>query len=70
MKRSKNYRSAAEGIDRDALYAPLEAVRLAKQGAKAKYDETAKKLARLFADNFKKYADQASAEVRNAGPRL
>ncbi len=34
------------------------------------YDKTAKKLASLFAENFKKYADQASDEIRNAGPRL
>ncbi|NUP10140.1 MAG: phosphoenolpyruvate carboxykinase (ATP) [Polyangiaceae bacterium] len=37
---------------------------------KAAYDTTAKKLAALFADNFKKYADQASEGVRKAGPRL
>ena len=56
MKRSKNYRSAVEGIDRDALYAPLEAVRLAKQGAKAKYDETVEVVFRLGIDPRK--ADQ------------
>jgi phosphoenolpyruvate carboxykinase (ATP) len=37
---------------------------------KSKYDEVAKKLARLFTENFKKYADQASEAVRSAGPRL
>jgi phosphoenolpyruvate carboxykinase (ATP) len=37
---------------------------------KASYDTTAKKLAALFNDNFKKYADQASEAVRKAGPRL
>ena len=31
MKRSKAYRAAAEKIDADKLYAPLEAVRLAKE---------------------------------------
>lgn len=56
MKRSKNYRSAAEAIDRDALYAPLEAVRLAKKGAKAKYDETVEVVFRLGIDPRK--ADQ------------
>jgi phosphoenolpyruvate carboxykinase (ATP) len=35
---------------------------------KASYDATAKKLAKLFRDNFEKYADGASAEVRAAGP--
>ena len=36
----------------------------------AKYDQTAKKLAGLFHENFKKYADQASREILSAGPRL
>jgi len=36
----------------------------------AKYDETAKKLARLFADNFKEYESLASDEVKAAGPAL
>jgi phosphoenolpyruvate carboxykinase (ATP) len=35
---------------------------------KASYDATARKLAGLFRDNFQKYADGASAEVRAAGP--
>jgi phosphoenolpyruvate carboxykinase (ATP) len=33
------------------------------------YDEKAKKLAKLFAENFKKYEAQASAEVRAGGPK-
>ncbi|MEO1231485.1 MAG: phosphoenolpyruvate carboxykinase (ATP) [Myxococcota bacterium] len=37
---------------------------------KADYDQTAKKLAKLFHDNFKRYADQASDEVLAAAPRL
>ena len=40
MKRSKSYRSAAEKIDADKLYAPLEAVRLAKETSTTKYDAT------------------------------
>lgn len=36
--------------------------------SKSSYDATAKKLAGLFRDNFTKYADGASAEVRAAGP--
>jgi len=37
---------------------------------KAAYDTISKKLAALFTDNFKKFADQASEAVRRAGPRL
>ena len=37
MKRSKSYRSAAEKIDADKAYSPLEAVRLAKSTASAAY---------------------------------
>jgi phosphoenolpyruvate carboxykinase (ATP) len=36
----------------------------------ADYDATAKKLAHLFSENFKAYADVASAEVCAAGPKL
>jgi len=35
---------------------------------KGSYEATARKLAGLFRDNFQKYADGASAEVRAAGP--
>jgi phosphoenolpyruvate carboxykinase (ATP) len=34
------------------------------------YEATAKKLAHLFQENFKKYADVASKEIRGAGPRI
>ncbi|MGF1508265.1 MAG: phosphoenolpyruvate carboxykinase (ATP) [Myxococcota bacterium] len=34
------------------------------------YDKTAKKLASLFHENFKQYADQASSEILKAGPRI
>jgi phosphoenolpyruvate carboxykinase (ATP) len=37
---------------------------------KAAYDATAKKLAQLFIDNFKKYEAGASAEVRAAAPTV
>ncbi|HEY9493279.1 MAG TPA: 50S ribosomal protein L1 [Intrasporangium sp.] len=57
MKRSKNYRAAAELITPGKLYAPLEAVRVAKQTAKAKYDETVEVAFRLGVDPRK--ADQA-----------
>jgi phosphoenolpyruvate carboxykinase (ATP) len=33
------------------------------------YDRTAKKLAQLFRDNFKKYEGEATEKMRNAGPR-
>lgn len=56
MKRSKTYRSTAETIDREKLYAPLDAVRLAKKGAKAKFDETVEVAFRLGVDPRK--ADQ------------
>ncbi len=36
---------------------------------KAAYDQTAKKLAGLFAKNFQKYADKASEDVIKAGPK-
>ncbi|MFC8501457.1 50S ribosomal protein L1 [Pedococcus sp. NPDC057267] len=56
MKRSKAYRAAAETIDGSKSYAPLEAVRLAKGAAKAKYDETVEVAMRLGVDPRK--ADQ------------
>jgi phosphoenolpyruvate carboxykinase (ATP) len=34
----------------------------------AAYDAAAAKLARMFEDNFGKFADEVSAEVRGAGP--
>jgi phosphoenolpyruvate carboxykinase (ATP) len=36
---------------------------------KADYDAIAAKLAGLFKENFVKYADGASAEVKSAGPK-
>jgi large subunit ribosomal protein L1 len=40
MKRSKSYRAAADKIDADRLYSPLEAVRLAQETSTTKYDAT------------------------------
>jgi len=40
MKRSKAYRAAVEKIDRDKLYAPIEAVQLAKDTSVGKSDAT------------------------------
>ncbi len=54
--RSKQYRTAAEPIDRNELYSPLQAVRLAKSGAKTKFDSTVEVAFRLGVDPRK--ADQ------------
>ena len=56
MKRSKSYRAAAEKIDADTLYAPLQAVRLAKETSTTKYDGTVEVAMRLGVDPRK--ADQ------------
>jgi phosphoenolpyruvate carboxykinase (ATP) len=37
---------------------------------KAAYDEKARTLARLFVENFKQFADQASPEVLASGPKV
>ncbi|GAB3123157.1 50S ribosomal protein L1 [Streptomyces calidiresistens] len=56
MKRSKAHRSAQDRIDRTRLYAPLEAVRLAKETASNKFDATVEVALRLGVDPRK--ADQ------------
>jgi len=56
MKRSKAYRTAAEKIDLTKVYAPLEAVRLAKTTTSTKYDSTVEVAMRLGIDPRK--ADQ------------
>ncbi|HLL61415.1 MAG TPA: 50S ribosomal protein L1 [Propionibacteriaceae bacterium] len=56
MKRSKSYRAAVEKIDDSKLYAPLEAVRLAKETSTTKYDATVEVAMRLGVDPRK--ADQ------------
>ncbi|WP_067466579.1 50S ribosomal protein L1 [Actinomadura macra] len=56
MKRSKAYRAAVEKIDRDRLYSPVEAVKLAKETAVTKFDATVEVALRLGVDPRK--ADQ------------
>ncbi|GAA0549026.1 50S ribosomal protein L1 [Actinomadura livida] len=56
MKRSKGYRSAAEKIDRERLYSPAEAVKLAKETKVVKFDPTVEVALRLGVDPRK--ADQ------------
>ncbi|MBU6147621.1 MAG: 50S ribosomal protein L1 [Actinomycetales bacterium] len=56
MKHGKGYRAAAEQIDRDHLYAPLAAVRLAKQTSTTSFDATVEVALRLGVDPRK--ADQ------------
>ncbi len=53
---SKAYRQAAEKIEKDHLYSPLEAVRLAQETATAKFDATVEVAFRLGVDPRK--ADQ------------
>jgi large subunit ribosomal protein L1 len=57
MQRSKAYKNAAAKIDRDRVYAPLEAIRLARSGASStKFDQTVDVAMRLGVDPRK--ADQ------------
>ena len=56
MQRSKGYRKAAEVIDREKLYTPAEAVKLAKETTTAKFDATVEVAMRLGVDPRK--ADQ------------
>ncbi|MFF9589043.1 50S ribosomal protein L1 [Streptomyces sp. NPDC014646] len=56
MKRSKNLRAADAKVDRSRNYAPLEAVRLAKETASTKFDGTVEVALRLGVDPRK--ADQ------------
>lgn len=55
-KRSKNYRESAAKIHAGELYAPLEAMRLAKETSKTKFDATVEVMFRLGVDPRK--ADQ------------
>ncbi|MBB5788096.1 50S ribosomal protein L1 [Jiangella mangrovi] len=56
MKRSKSYRAAADKIDRERLYNPAEAVKLARETSTTKYDSTVEVALRLGVDPRK--ADQ------------
>jgi large subunit ribosomal protein L1 len=56
MKRSKAYRAASERIEEGKVYAPSEAIAIAKGGSTAKYNETIEVALRLGVDPRK--ADQ------------
>ncbi len=55
-QRSKSYNKSAEQVDRDRLYSPLQAVRLAKSNSSTKFDSTVELSLRLGVDPRK--ADQ------------
>lgn len=61
MKRGKRYAAAQAAVDRERLYAPLEAVRLAKEIAPAGFDETVEAHFRLGIDTR-----QADQQVRGS----
>ena len=56
MQHGKQYKKAAEQVDRDKLYAPAEAIRLAQQTTTTKFDATVEVAMRLGVDPRK--ADQ------------
>lgn len=56
MQRSKTYRAAAETFDNNEVFAPLEAIKIAKNASKKKFDETVDVVMRLGVDPRK--ADQ------------
>ncbi|GGR73404.1 large subunit ribosomal protein L1 [Nocardioides luteus] len=56
MQRSKTYRAASEQFDKNELYAPLAAIKIAKGASKKKFDETVDVVMRLGVDPRK--ADQ------------
>lgn len=61
MKHGKKYMEAAAKIDRDRLYAPLEAMHLVKEASTAKFDETIEVHFRLGIDTR-----QADQQVRGS----
>jgi large subunit ribosomal protein L1 len=56
MQRSKAYRAAADKIDKDAVYSPLEAIKLVRTSGSTKFDSTIDVAMRLGVDPRK--ADQ------------
>jgi large subunit ribosomal protein L1 len=56
MQRSKTYRAAAESFDKDEMYSPYAAIKIAKDTSKKKFDETVDVVMRLGVDPRK--ADQ------------
>ena len=60
-RHGKQYRESAAKIDKTKLYAPLEAVRLAKEAGTAKFDETVEAHFRLGIDTR-----QADQQVRGS----
>src|SRR5215467_1934587 len=63
MPESKNHRKAAEQVDRNKLYAPAEAIKIAKEGSATKFDATVEVAMRLGVDPRK--ADQMVRGVVN-----
>ena len=63
MQRSKAYRKAVELIDRDRLYTPVEAIKLARETSPTKFDATVEVAMRLGVDPRK--ADQMVRGVVN-----
>src|SRR5437868_5488893 len=63
MKRSKAYRQAAELVDREKTYSPLEAAQLAKQASPTKFDGTVEVALRLGVEPRK--ADQMARGTVN-----
>ncbi|MDT5037294.1 MAG: large subunit ribosomal protein [Micromonosporaceae bacterium] len=63
MQHGKGYRKAAEQIDRDKLYSPVDAVKLAKTTSPVKFDATVEVAMRLGVDPRK--ADQMVRGVVN-----
>src|ERR1041385_2053865 len=63
MQHSKNYRKVAELVDRERLYTPVEAIKLAKETTIVKFDPTVEVAMRLGVDPRK--ADQMVRGVVN-----